>query len=410
VERRIKVLFVIGTLDVGGAETQLLELASRLNRALFDPIVVSMKTGGAIADRLRARGVQVHTLGFRRLRHRNPLLVIRSLLVAGAATLRLGRLMRRERPDVVHGMLLTAYVLATFVGRVAGVPVVVSSRRSLGNFKARKRLHLFLERIADRMTDLFVANSQAVRADTLAREKIDPDDIVVVYNGVDLDKFSQCLRGAVRAADAAASVDPPLGTPVAAVVANLIAYKGHTHFLDAWKRVVAQHPAAVAALVGEGPCRSGLERRTHELGIESNVKFLGLRDDVPALLCASDVVVHPSTEEGCPNAVLEAMAAERPIVATSVGGTVEAIVDGETGLLVPPCDSAALAEAICFILDNPEAARVMGAKARAAAESGFEIGHSVRQYEAIYQSLVSRRAKGPFVTRPAVGGSAPSAV
>jgi glycosyltransferase involved in cell wall biosynthesis len=381
--RRSKILFIIGTLDIGGSETQLVELAARLDRARFDARVCVMKPGGVLAEELLARGVPVETLGFTGFRevawqHR-PRAVFRAL----RGIWRLWRLLRRRRPDVVHGFLFTAYVLATFVGRLGGVPCIVSSRRSLGLFKENRTFYLFLERIADRFTDLFIANSEAVREDTLRREPVPASKIIVIHNGLRFDR----LDAATPASGLASG-----GSPRVIVVANLLAYKGHDFFLRAWRDVLTSVPGALALLVGDGPMRPSLERSCRDLGIAQNVAFLGTRNDVPALLAASDVYVHPSLQEGYSNALLEAMAVGLPVIATAVGGNVEAVDDGLTGCLVPAADSAALASAMVRLLKDPRSAQQLGARGRAAVRDRHDIDAMVRAYEAAYDRLLSRGA------------------
>jgi glycosyltransferase involved in cell wall biosynthesis len=286
----------------------------------------------------------------------------------------------RERPDVMHGFLMSAYLIAAFVGRAAGVRRSVASRRSLGVFKENRPLALLLERWADRATDVFVANSNAVRDDTLAREPIDPAAISVIFNGVDVDAFeTAACRG--------------LGTrPRVIVVANLIHYKGHEYFLRAWTSVSEAFPGAEARLVGEGPERAALEALARELGVDRSVHFLGRRGDIPALLRAADLFVHPSLQEGYSNAVLEAMAAGLPVIATRVGGNVEAVTDRLTGLLVPPADSGALASAMRQLLSDSEGARDMGRRARAAIRARHSMSTMVQGYEAIYRQLADARS------------------
>ena len=234
----------------------------------------------------------------------------------------------------MHGMLFWAYILGTFVGRAAGVPVVIASRRSLGLFKTGKPHYAVLESIANRMTDLFIANSEAVRADTIAREHLRPSDVIVIPNGLDLTRF-----GKAPDQDLAASLDVA-GRPCVIVVSNFIRYKGHEYFLRAWRQVLVEFPSAVALLAGDGVFRAEIERICDDLNIRHSVRFLGVRPDVPALLALADVYVHPSLQEGYSNALLEAMAAGKAVVATAVGGNVEAVSDGVTGLLVPPADAA----------------------------------------------------------------------
>ena len=323
-----KILFVIGTLDVGGTETQLVELAVRLDRRLFEPVVCCLSTTGPLAARLQATGIGVHALGFRGFRSARF-----KYLISATGTWRLvsglWMLIRRERPAILHGMLFWAYVLGTFVGRAGGVPIVIASRRSLGLFKAGNPHYLLLERIANRMTDLFIANSEAVRADTIAREHIRPSEIIVIRNGLDLARFESAPDP-----ELAASLDVG-GRPTAIVVSNFIYYKGHEYFLRAWREVLVKFPTAVAMLAGDGVRRAELERMADDLQIRHGLRFLGVRHDVPALLALADLYVHPSLEEGYSNALLEAMAAGKAVVATAVGGNVEAVSEGVTGLLVP---------------------------------------------------------------------------
>lgn len=385
---RTKIFFVIGTLDVGGAETQLVELASRLDRSRYEPVVCCLAGGGLLQAHLRAAGVPVFDLGYTGLRRagRSYLSIVPNLC---GIVIRLWRLIRRERPDILHGVLFWSYVLGTFVGRLAGVPVIVASRRSLGLFKADKPHYLFLERLTDRMTDLFIANSEAVRRDTIEREPVDANRVIVIHNGLDFSRFD---------GPAGVAPDPPLaaeGRPRAIVVSNLIHYKGHEYFFRAWADVVNVFPAAVALLVGDGVYRTELERLADGLGIRHSLRFLGVRRDVPALLAAADIYVHPSLQEGYSNALLEAMAAARPVVATRVGGNVEAIDDGRTGLLVPARDSGALAAAMVRLFSEPALARGLGDAAGRAVRERFDVTMMVRQYEAVYDRLAGGRQPRP---------------
>jgi glycosyltransferase involved in cell wall biosynthesis len=383
--RATRILFLIGTLDVGGTETQLVELAVRLDRRMFEPIVCCLSTGGPLAARLLANGIDVHALGFRGFRSRRFKYFV-SLSSAWLLLSGLWRLIRRERPAILHGMLFWAYVLGTFVGRAGGIPIVIASRRSLGLFKAGKPHYLLLERIVNRMTDLFIANSEAVRADTIEREHIRPSDIIVIRNGLDLARFD----GAPDP-ELAASLDVA-GRPTVIVVSNFIYYKGHEYFLRAWRAVLVKFPSAVAMLAGDGVRRSELERMADDLHIRHGIRFLGVRHDVPALLALADLYVHPSLEEGYSNALLEAMAAGKAVVATAVGGNVEAVSDGVTGLLVPPRDPGALDTAMTRLLADPTSARQMGDRASRYVRDTYEVGAMVRAYEGVYTRILATRS------------------
>jgi glycosyltransferase involved in cell wall biosynthesis len=396
------VLFLIGTLEIGGAEKQLVEIASGLDRRRFAASVCCLSNGGPLAGALAAAGVPTVSLGFfsgrtaRRMNSaRRPLWrrtrwaadTVRAAVAVPTALIRLFRVIRACRPDVLHGMLFHAYILGAFTGVLMRVPVVVASRRSLSLFKTRRPLYRAAERLANRWTDLVIANSEAVRLDTMRTERLSPERVTVIHNGIDPARYS--------------AVDPALvrrtldldDRPTAIVIANFLPYKDHAGFLAAWGAVCREFEAACALLVGDGPLRAALEEQVRSRGLVRNVRFLGLRRDVPDLLAAADLLVHPSLEEGFSNAILEAMAAGRPVVATDVGGNAEAVCDGRTGWLVPPRDTAALTHAILRMLRDPACARAMGAAGRARVLQQFQMATMVEKYEATYRALLAARPK-----------------
>ena len=360
-----RVLLAINTLARGGAERQLVALATGLDRQTFSVSVLCVVAGGPLADELRSAGIPVAVFD-----SRSPLGLLRVIAHARGAA-----------PDIVHSFLFGSNVVVTFAATLARTPVIITSRRSLGFFKDGRPHYDLLQGVANRFTDVVVANSEAVREDTLRREHLAPEKVRVIHNGVAANVESD--GGDARAALVGD------GTALVIVVANLIPYKGLEHFVDAWREVVGAVPGARAVVVGEGPARADLEARAADLG--ETLRFIGSRDDVPALLRAADVVVQASLYEGFPNAVLEAMAAGRPVVATAVGGTVEAVESDRTGLLVPPRDSAALAAAILRLLTQPELARSYGAAGRERVEAEFSIARMVGRYADLYMSTLSKR-------------------
>jgi glycosyltransferase involved in cell wall biosynthesis len=370
---------LIGTLDVGGAEGQLVELVKGLDRSRFSASVCCLSSAaGTYAEDVRRLGIEVHEIGFRGLRiFRQPHQVVGQMV-------QLARLIRRERPDIVHGYLFWAYVLGTFAARAVGVQNVISSRRSLGTFKAGKPLYMLFERASNAMTSLVIANSRAVRTDAIRQEGLAPQKVIVIYNGVDLTPLP--VGAPVALAD---EFNLREAGPVVTVIANFIYYKGHRFFFEAWKKVIATHPSAVAILVGDGPEREGWERWVDREGLDRSVRFAGSRRDVRAILSVTDIVAHPSLQEGFSNAILEAMAAGRPVVATAVGGNPEAVEHGRTGLLVPAYDSIALAAAIVALVADPRRAKEMGEAGRARAVRCFSIRRMVRSYETVYERAVA---------------------
>jgi glycosyltransferase involved in cell wall biosynthesis len=388
---RIPILFVIGTLDIGGAETQLVEMVRSLD-ARFAPSVCCLAASGPLADRLHDAGIPVTTIGLRSPRAGRGWM--RFLPAIGRLPIDIFRFIvhvRTVRPAIIHGFLMHAYVLSAFAGKLTGVPVVVASRRSLSHFKQGRPFMRFFERVTNRWTDRVVANSQAVRQDAIDTEHLPSEKVDVIYNGLDLAPYDRVGAETVQARRR----ELGLGAgPVVIVVANLIAYKGHEHFLRAWVEVCRVLPDAVALLVGDGVVRAEREADARALGLTASVRFLGFRRDVPALLAASDLLVHPSLQEGFCNALLEAMAASRPVVATDVGGNGEAVVNGETGLLVPPADPARLAAAILAVLQQPDRGAEWGRAGRRRVSDRFQRSRMLPQYEALYDELLAQAAHG----------------
>lgn len=377
--RRKKILFVISTLEVGGTERQLVAMLSRFDRERFEPAVCVLSPGGVLEEEVRSLGVGLHVIPLRGLspvRHLPPIV---SLIW------RLLKVVRSEKPDLIHGLLFWDYVLAACAGRLARVPAVVAGRRSLS--RSRPRKYLVLERFVNRLTDLVIANSEAVREDTIRRERLPAQKVRVIHNGIDLDRFDQGgLDGGPAGLPELAA-----GPHVVAVVANFLKYKGHLLFLEAWAEAIRQVPGAFAVLVGDGPTRRAVEEAARTTGMADRVFFAGMRHDVPAILRAVALYVHPSEEEGFSNAILEAMAAGRPVVATKVGGTPEAVIHGQTGLLVRPGDSRELARAIVRVLAHPDDARRMGEAGRRRIAEEFTIDMMVERYQCLYDELLEFR-------------------
>jgi glycosyltransferase involved in cell wall biosynthesis len=374
----IRIAFVLTTLDTGGAERQFALLAAGLAARGHHVEMVCLGLPSALSINLSASGVAVDVIGARTGRRvTDAWRLLRGLL----------RAMWRWRaapPAVVHGVLLHGYVFAAFAGRLAGARAIVASRRSLGYFKAGKRLVLLVERLATRWTDVVVANSEAVRQDTLQREALPPGQVRVIHNGLEVRAPAADARGRIRQAF---EVDDD--TPVAIMVANLIHYKAHDVLLAAWRIVLDTMPTAVLWLVGDGPERARLETLAHELGIAGRVDFAGSRSDLPDLLAASDLLVHASREEGFCNAILEGMAAGLPVVATAVGGNPEAVDDGRTGWLVPPDDAGALAAAVARVLGDSAAGRLLGAAGQARVAQAFTVERMIAAYEALYAEVLA---------------------
>jgi len=371
------VLYLITELDVGGAQTALLRLLAGLDRDHFSPTVACLYNGDAtVARQIRALGIPVTDLGM-------------TARWRWDAFWRLYRLLRRERPTILHTWMFHANVPGRVLGRLAGVPIIISSERTMGQ---ERRWRYWLNRITDPLTDRVVCVSQRV-ADFAARTiGISRAKLVVIPNGIPLENFEPGDRSRARTDLGISPTACVVGT-----VGRLQPVKGTSYLLEAFAHLAPGYAEAILLLVGDGPQRTQLEEMAQRLGVSERVHFLGNRSDVCRLLQAMDVFVLASIWEGMPNAALEAMAVGLPVVATAVGGTPEAVADGETGLLVPSRDPDALAQAIARLLRDPELWRKMGQAGRRRVEQHFSVEQMVRRTESLYEELLRGGTLGPPV-------------
>ena len=237
---------------------------------------------------------------------------------------------------------------------------------------------------------IILVNSEAVRQDVLEREKIDPARIELIYNGVDIDKFdSQTARDTVREEMGIEAGEIAIG-----VVANLIHYKGHLELVETAKIVREQEPGVKFIFIGrDGGMKPELERRIVEYGLKKTIIFTDDRTDVTRLMQAFDIAALASHEEGFSNVVLESMAAGLPMVATRVGGNPEAILDGETGYLVPPRDPAAMADKLLHLIHNAPLRSTMGRLARQRVTETFSMERLIENMENLYSALLPGGSK-----------------
>ncbi len=305
---------------------------------------------------------------------------------------RLARWFRAQRADLVHLHGQFAGGWGRAAARLARVPCLLYTPHATEIRSRRLRpFYALSERSLARFCDAIIYVSEANRDAAMAQGWARPGQAVVIPNGVD-------VTGLRHAAGRVGSPRLGLGlmpeTPLVLQVGRLHPQKGPDILLAAARRIISRKPGVVFLLAGDGPQRAALERAIAGWGLGQSIRILGWRTDVPALMAASDVVVLASRWEGLPYALLEAMALARPCVATAVGGCPEAIEAGESGLLVPPEDPSALAEAILTLLSDKERARALGQAAARRIEERFSVHRSVTETVALYDRLLI--AKGPL--------------
>jgi glycosyltransferase involved in cell wall biosynthesis len=292
--------------------------------------------------------------------------------------------MLRERPAVVHLFLPEAYIAGAICALLTRCPVRVMSRRSLNAYQRNSPLIGRIERWLHRRMQAVLGNSAAV-VDELRAEGVPSDRLGLIYNGVDLAPYTaeRCSAREQLGIDGKALV--------MIVVANLVVYKGHADLLDALTRNHGSLPEGwVLLCVGrdDGP-GGALKAQAAGCGLDDHVRWLGKRLDVPALLCCADIGILCSHQEGFANAILEGMAAGLPMVVTDVGGNREAVVDGVTGLIVPPSDPDALGEAVLGLAREPARRKSMGEAGRRNAAERFSPDACAARYARLYGALTA---------------------
>ena len=367
-----RVCYVIPSLAVGGTERQLIALIKGIVRD-FGLTVICTQREGALAGDARRLGAYVHCLNCRggwdpRIKYR------------------LRTIFRRHRPDVVHTFLSGFDHAANVAAADMGIPVIISSRRELATWM--KRRHVAMQRRANALVDGIVANSDAVRAFAIAQEDGDPTMYQVIHNGICADAFARPVDQEV----ARSRFGVPRDVPVVGMVANYAPVKDHALFMDMAHELLQQRPDVHFLLVGRGRDGAGnIQDLAEAKGLNDTMTFVAGLAEIPDLYAIMDVHVLTSKNEGFPNAVLEAMAAGKPVVAAAVGGIVEAVEHGVTGTLVSSRNPADFAHAVLDVLDRPEKARAMGLAGRARVEARFSTEAMAGAYRKLYDALLESR-------------------
>src|SRR5712671_4595154 len=366
----IPVLHLVTRFWIGGAERQFVERL-RLHPPGFSALVGCLELSGPMLDQVRSLGYE-------------PVLFPLQGSMLRANTLkqiaRMAALMREHRVRIVHATDFNTNLLAFAAGRLAGAKVIVS-RVDLGHLREGfGKWHREAEKWNARHADLVVANADAVREVCIRDERCRPERVVVVRNGIDLPHFDRLAAQPLQAPLPVGPDDVPV-----AVIGNLWPVKGHRTLLEAASLLQDRFPRLKFLCAGEGPEREPLEKQIRELGLAGRVFLLGHRLDVPAILARVRAACLCSSAEGLSNALMEAMAARLPVVATAVGGNPELVRPGENGLLVPSGDARSLADKLAELLSDQARAEEMGRRGRVRVEAELTLARMAEGHGAVYQ-------------------------
>lgn len=383
----IRVLRVIARLNVGGPAIHATLLTERLDPSRYDSTLVAGSEDADEGNYLTLHGrtvpnlVALPELG-REIRGGQDLVALRKLIA----------LIRKIKPHVVHTHTAKAGALGRLAAIMCRVPVVVHTYHGHvlhGYFSpAKTKFFINVERLLARGSSRLLAVTPRVRADLLEFGIGRPDRFDVVPLGFDLERFDDAsrLRGTLRQ-----ELGLRADTPVVGIVARLVPIKAHEVFFDAAVRVKAQFPDAVFPIIGDGERRAELEALAATRGLGQSVKFLGWRGDLAAVYADLDVVALTSKNEGSPVALIEAMACERPVVSTAVGGVRDVVEEGRVGWLAPSGDADAVAAGIVKLLCAPEMGRAFGAAGRAFVLERYGAHRLISDIDSLYRRLLHER-------------------
>lgn len=367
---KIRVMHVLYYLSIGGLEQVVLNLIKKLNRQRYQPYVACLRETGGLKAELEQIGVTV--IEFNR---------------GDGLDLKLpfdfARVLRREKIAILHTHDLGPYLYGALAAKLARVPILVHTEHSY--LTQNTKILKIAERVLSFGTDLIISDSLDVTRFLVKEQHIHPKKIQTIYNGIDVSLFQTNLNGS--------SLKTMLGLPpesrIVGTVGRLVPVKDQRTLILAMAPIVAADENVHLVLVGDGPLRDELTALARDLGIRSQVHFLGNRRDVHKLLPLFHVFVLPSLSEGLSLSLLEAMACHRPVITTNVGGNLEIIDRPEVGILVRPGDTAALTTEIRQLLYQPEFAEKLGRQARKQVEARFSLEKMAENYEAIYESNLS---------------------
>jgi glycosyltransferase involved in cell wall biosynthesis len=367
---RINVALVDGQLNFGGAERQLYELAIRLDKSRFNPVVFCLSEADyPFGKMLREKGIKVYTL--KRRGHFDPFRVIK-----------LVQLFRKEKINIVHSFLHVPNAYSYVACQIAGIDKFIASVRSLEI--SRPFLFKLIDRWALRGSAFVITNSKKGNDFVKDSFSIDGDKIKTIYNGIDLKKIEMDNS----------SIRKELGIDKKSKIISMIAKatwaKNIRLFLEIAEQITRHYSDVKFLLIGKNLTRNYVKKR-FGISAEQNVFMLGERKDIINILNGTDIFVLTSRTEGLPNVIMEAMGASKPVVATNVGGIPELVVDGETGYLVPSNNVEKLSQAVIRLLENPRIAKKIGETGRKRIEELFSVDRMVKETENLYLVFYKNR-------------------
>ena len=394
-QTRIKILHIITRLDRGGSAQNTLLTCHELSRK-YDVVLAhglsleskmpqlerqSVERQIAVARKHGLRNITIPSL----VRRVDPVQDIRAFFA-------ILKLLIREKPAIVHTHTYKAGILGCWAAKMAGVPIIIHTPHGhifFGHFSPLiTRLFMIIERLTAAMVDRMVALTEGERSDYVASSVVNPDKMVTIHSGVNIDQFMKLKR---NGREKKRSLGLDTNTLVVGTIGWLLPIKGPIYLLKAMAEVWQSHPDIQLVYVGKGDLEKELKGEVYRTGVSHKVSFLGWRDDIPEIMQFLDIFVLPSLNEGMGRVLVEAMASAKPIVASNVGGIPDLVKHGHNGFLVGPGDVNGLSLAIKELIEDEQLRLKMGAKGKSMAPH-FRVEKMVEKIDALYSSLCHAKA------------------
>ncbi|MEW6066683.1 MAG: glycosyltransferase [Nitrospirota bacterium] len=365
----INILHVIPKLSVGGVENQLALVLRKYDRTKFCPFVCCLSDKDTIGKEIETNGIEVVYLN--RLKHKFDWKIVKDIY----------KLIQLWNIKIVRTHQYHANLYGRLAAWLARVPCIVASVHNV--YTIDKKIHRrIINKCFAGFTDKIIAVSNAVKRDIIRYDRVPEDKIMVIYNGKEIDSFLN-IKENIRTE---LGISPEI--PVIGTVGRLTPQKGQKYLIEAISKLKNKFPGMVLLIAGDGPLKQKLEKYSEMLGLSEDIKFLGTRRDIPAILSAMDIFVLPSIWEGLCNALIEAMAAGKPIIATDIQPNKEIISSERLGMLIPPENSDAIASSIELLLNNKGIAENMRELSRKKVALDYNINTSIQKYESLFEEIL----------------------
>lgn len=377
--QKIKVMYLIWSLDRGGAEQVVMNLAKGLDRKAFEPLIVCLNRKGRLAPQMEALGVRVVELG-------------KKGAVDLLFLLRLIRLIKSEHPDLIHTHLFTSNLWGRAAAFFTKTPVVITEH-NVDVWK--KKIHFMLDRLLLPVSSRVICVSRKVEEFYRERVKGIEKQSCVIYNGIETERFTENVSS--TALRELLNLDN--NAVILGIVGRLVPQKAHKDFIQAVEHLQARNHDIVGVIFGDGEMRAELEAYVAERFLKKHIIFAGFHENMAEVYPLMDIFVLCSYREGFPMTILEAMSANVPVVATDVGGVSECVTDHETGLLIPPHQVDRLSAAIEELLKDTGLRRRLAENGRASVHRSFSVEHMAGEHAVLYQDVLKARGKNAAESR-----------